>query len=310
MRGGIGFLSKGDSMIANIIANYLINKGKISLDQYYSFFEELAKVRAKLGLIAVHEGLMTEYQADTVNMLQATMDMKFGDLAVEKGFLTPNQVQELLRKQADPYLSVAQVLENMGIMRLNDLDMLMKKYQVENEMSASSIEALKSDEIERIVPLFLPPDADEYVAFATLAFKTLMRCVDTNVFPIKGYFAEEINCQNGALQFVDGDPCVCAGMCGDGNSLLSAASSFGKEDFESVNMDALDAIAELLNCICGLYASELSLERITMELYPPEYNDTVEGIGGYKTLVFPMMLGDKLVNLLICIGEKLEFRFS
>ncbi|MCR4787316.1 MAG: chemotaxis protein CheX [Lachnospiraceae bacterium] len=294
-------------MIANIIVSYLINKGKISLDQYYQFFEELSKVRAKLGLIAVHEGLMTEYQADTVNMLQATMDLKFGDLAVEKGFLTSNQVQELLRKQADPYLSVAQVLENMGIMRLNDLDIMMKKYQVENEMSASSIEALKSDDIDRIVPLFLPAEADEYVAFATLAVKTLMRCVDNNVFPIKGYFAEEVKCQNGALQFVDGDPCLTAAMCGDGNSLLAAASTFGKEDFPSVNMDALDAIAELLNCICGLYASELSLQRITMELYPPEYDDTAEGIGGFKTLVFPMMLNDKLVNLLICIGEKLEF---
>ena len=297
-------------MIANIIANYLINKGKISLDQYYEFFEELSKVRAKLGLIAVHEGLMTEYQADTVNMLQASMDMKFGDLAVEKGFLTHNQVQELLRKQADPYLSVAQVLENMGIMRLNDLDLLMKKYQVENEMSSSSIEALKSDEIDRIVPLFLPPEADEYVAFATLAFKTLMRCADNNIFPIKGFFAEKLDCQNGALQFVDGDPCLTAGMCGDGNALLGAACKFGQEEFESVNMDALDAIAELLNCICGLYASELSQKRITMELYPPQYDDTIEGVGEYKTLIFPMMLGDKLVNLLICIGEKLEFRYS
>ena len=295
-------------MIANIVANYLVNKGKISLEQYYEFFDELSKVRAKLGLIAVHEGLMTEYQADTVNMLQATMDMKFGDLAIEKGFLTENQVQELLRKQADPYLSVAQVLENMGIMRLNDLDILMKKYQVENELSASSIEALKSDEIERIVPLFLPAEADEYVSIAVLAVKTLMRCVDNNVFPVKGYFTEEFDCQNGALQFADGDPCLCVGMCGEGNALLPTACVFGQEEFPAVNMDALDAVAELLNCICGLYASELSQKRISMELYPPEYDDSVEGVGGYKMLVFPMMLGDKLVNLVICIGEKLEFR--
>nr|MCR4990712.1 chemotaxis protein CheX [Lachnospiraceae bacterium] len=236
------------------------------------------------------------------------MDKKFGDLAVEKGFLTDNQVQELLRKQGDPYLSVAQALENLGIMRLNDLDILMKKYQVENELSSSSVEALKSDDIDRIVPLFLPADADEYMAVATLAVKTLMRCVDSNVFPMKGYFAEDIECQNGALQFVDGDPCLCVGLCGDGNSLLPAASEFGKEDFPTVNMDALDAVAELLNCICGLYASELSLQRIAMELYPPEYDDSIEGIGGFKMLVFPMMLRDKLANLVICIGEKLEFR--
>ena len=295
-------------MIANIVANYLVEKGRISVDQSRAIFDELKRVRAKLGLIAVHEGLMTEYQADTVNMLQATMDKRFGDLAVDKGFLTENQVQELLRKQGDPYLSLAQALENLGIMRLTDLDLLMKKYQAEKELTISSIEALKSDEVERIVPLFLPSDADEYVEFATLAFKTIMRLVDNDAFPIRGYYVEDIECQNGSLQFVDGDPCMTAGFCGNGDALIGIATEFGKEEFPCVNVDALDAVAELMNCICGLYASAKSLNRIPMELYPPEYNEACTGITGYKTLVFPMMIKGNNCNLLICVGERLEFR--
>ena len=295
-------------MIANIVANYLVDKGRISKEQAESIFDELKKVRAKLGLIAVHEGLMTEYQADTVNMLQATMDKRFGDLAVEKGFLTENQVQELLRKQGDPYLSLAQALENLGIMRLTDLDLLMKKYQAEKELTSSSLEALKSDDVERIVPLFLPSDADDYVEFATLAFKTIMRLVDNDVFPLKAYYTEDIDCQNGSLQFVDGDPCMTAGFCGVGDSLVGIARVFGKEDFPCVDMDALDAVAELMNCICGLHASARSLQRIPMELYPPEYNDAANGVTGYKMLVFPMYIQHELCNLLICVGERLEFR--
>lgn len=295
-------------MIANLAANYLVNKGRISVEQYYQLFDELKKVRAKLGLIAVHEGLMTEYQADTVNMLQATMDMKFGDLAVEKGFLTPAQVQEMLKKQGDPYLSLAQALENMGIMRLNDLDLIMKKYQVENEMSTSSIEALKSDEIDRIVPLFMPADADDYIPIMTLAVKTIMRLVDDNIYPMKAFYTENLEVQNGAVQFVDGDPCVTTGLCGDGNSLLHIASVFGQEDFDKVDMDALDAVAELVNCINGMHASAMSMQRIQMELYPPLFDDSIEGVVGSKMLVMPMMVGDKSVNLVICIGERLEFR--
>lgn len=295
-------------MIANIVANYLVNKGRISVEQYYQLFDELKRVRAKLGLIAVHEGLMTEYQADTVNMLQATMDMRFGDLAVEKGFLTPDQVQEMLKKQGNPYLSLAQALENMGIMRLNDLDLLMKKYQVENELSTSSIEALKSDEIERIIPLFLPMDADDYREVVTLATKTLMRLVDSNIYPMKAFYTENLEVQNGALQFVDGDPCLSIGLCGDGNSLLHIASTFGQEDFEKVDMDALDAVAELINCISGMHASAMSMMRIQMELYPPAFDDSIEGVGGSRMLVLPMMVGDKSVNLIFCIGERLEFR--
>lgn len=295
-------------MIANIVANYLVEKGRISVDQSRAIFDELKRVRAKLGLIAVHEGLMTEYQADTVNMLQATMDKRFGDLAVEKGFLTDNQVQELLRKQGDPYLSLAQALENLGIMRLTDLDLLMKKYQAEKELTASSVEALKSDDIERIVPLFLPSDADDYNEFATLAFKSVMRLVDNDVFPLRGYYVEDIECQNGTLQFVDGDPCMSAGFCGVGDSLIGIARTFGKEDFPTVNEDALDAVAELMNCICGLYASAKSLQRIPMELYPPEFNDAANGVTGFKMLVFPMIIHHEMCNLLICVGERLEFR--
>lgn len=295
-------------MIANIVANYLVEKGRISVDQSRAIFDELKRVRAKLGLIAVHEGLMTEYQADTVNMLQATMDKRFGDLAVEKGFLTDNQVQELLRKQGDPYLSLAQALENLGIMRLTDLDLLMKKYQAEKELTASSVEALKSDDIERIVPLFLPSDADDYIEFATLAFKSVMRLIDNDVFPLRGYYVEDIECQNGTLQFVDGDPCMSAGFCGVGDSLIGIARTFGKEDFPTVNEDALDAVAELMNCICGLYASAKSLQRIPMELYPPEFNDAANGVTGFKMLVFPMIIHHEMCNLLICVGERLEFR--
>lgn len=295
-------------MIANIVANYLVNKNRISLNQYVELFEELSKVRAKVGLIAVHEGLMTEYQADTVNMLQASMNMRFGDLAVEKGFLTEEQVKELLKKQGDPYLSLAQALENMGVMRLTDLDLVMKKYQAENELSASSIEALKSDDIERIIPLYIPADADEYKDIVLIAAKTIMRCVNSNIMPMKAYFTDDLDIQNGALQFVDGDPCLTTAICGDGNSLLDMASTFGRENFDKVDMDALDAVAELINCINGMYASEKSMERIRMELFPPEFDDSAEGVDGANMLVMPMIVGEKSINLVFCIGDRLSFR--
>lgn len=295
-------------MIANIVANYLVNKGKISAEQYTALFEELSKVRAKVGLIAVHEGFMTEYQADTVNFLQSKKDMRFGDLAVEKGFLTQNQVLELLKKQKDAYLSLAQALENMGIMTLPELDRLMKNYQVEHELSSSSVEALKSDNIDRIVPLFLPADADDYIEITTLAVKTIMRLVDVNILPMKAFYTEDFEVQNGALQFIDGDPCITTALAGNADSLLNIASTYGKEEFETVDMDALDAVAELINCINGMYASEQSLHRVRMELYPPSFDDSAEAIFGSRMLVLPLKVGESTVNLIICVGERLEFR--
>lgn len=293
-------------MIANVVASYLKQKNLISEEQYDAFFEETSKVRVKLGLIAVHEGLMTEYQADTVNMLQATMDKRFGDLAVEKGFLTDNQVNELLKKQGDPYLSVAQALDNIGIMKLPELDALMMKYRVENEMSASSIEALKSDDMDRIVPLYLPSDAEIYEEVVVLAIKTLLRCVDNNIMLEKGFYTYELPVDNCAMQFVDGDPCLTTCFAAKSDGLLYVAQKFGQEDFEKVDEDALDAVAELINCVNGLFASARSMERIQMELYPPEYSASAKSVYDAEMLVIPAIIKGKKINLAFSIGERLK----
>ena len=57
------------------------------------------KIRVKLGLIAVSEGMLTLDQADAINRMQQVMDKRFGDIAVEKGYLTEAQVNSLLKMQ-------------------------------------------------------------------------------------------------------------------------------------------------------------------------------------------------------------------
>ena len=84
-------------MIASIVGNYLKDVGLLSEEQLYDLLGEHRKVRAKLGIIAVAEGLMTQEEAERVNRLQAIMDMRFGDIAVEEGYLTEGQVETLLK---------------------------------------------------------------------------------------------------------------------------------------------------------------------------------------------------------------------
>ena len=63
-------------MIASIVGNYLKDVGLLTEEQLYDLLAEHRKVRAKLGIIAVAEGLMTQEEADRVNRLQAIMDMR------------------------------------------------------------------------------------------------------------------------------------------------------------------------------------------------------------------------------------------
>lgn len=295
-------------MISNILGSYLVEKGRITAEQLQEILDEMTKVRVKLGLIAVAEGMITPEQADKINRLQAVLDKRFGDIAVLKGYLTEKQVDELLKLQGNPYLAFAQSLENLGMMSFAQLDEVMKEYQAENELTNSSMEDLKSDDVDRILPLFLPSDATEYLDLAGVVLRTIMRCVDDHVMPLKAYFDTELKAEQGAMQLVEGQKSVICGFAGNGQALLPTASYFGHEDFQTVDMDALDAVAELINCINGLYASALSQQRIEMDLCPPEFSDSIDGFYGEKMLVFPMVIYGETVNVILAIGNSLEMR--
>lgn len=295
-------------MITYLIADYLMEKGRISKEQCDALYDELGKVRVKLGLIAVSEGMMTPKQADEVNTLQAKLDKRFGEIAVEKGYLTDGQVMEILKLQGNPYLSIAQALENLKIMKMDELENVMKEYQKEHELSASSLDAVKSDDVSRFLSVFMPSGAEHYLELAGVAFRTITRFVDINAFPRKGYFTQSVDASSYAIQLMEGENIVITALAGNGDDLLPIASLFGKEDFASVDEDALDAVAEMINCINGLYASALSQNHIEMELCPPEFSVGIKTMTSDKLLVLPIVVSGKTVKLILAINHQIDIQ--
>ncbi len=293
-------------MVASIVGNYLVAKDLITAEQLNDVLKEQSKVRVKLGLIAVAEGLMSQEEADRVNQLQAIMDKRFGDIAVEKGYLTEGQVESLLKKQGNAYLAFAQALENQQLMSIEQLEQYLVDFRCENNLTVSDLEDIKSNDVDRVLRLYLPVEGEKYLPMAGIAVRTLMRLVDTELYPMKAAVVSELEADNGAIQYVEGNPSIYCGMAAKGNSLLYAASVFGQEDFASVDMDALDAIAELMNCINGLYASALSKDGISMELMPPEYSDQITKVTSGEMLVLPLVIGGCNVNFVMAIDNKIE----
>ncbi len=295
-------------MVSSIVGNFLVEKGLITKEQLRDLLSEQQKVRVKLGLIAVAEGLMTQREADKVNQLQTVMDKRFGDIAVEKGYLTEWQVSTLLKKQGNSYLAFAQALENQQLMTVEQLEQYMLDYQFEHHLVASDIEDIKSDDVDRILPLFLPVGGEKYLNMAGTAVRTLMRCVDTELYPGMAAIVSEVPADNAAIQKMEGTPGITCGMAGKGDDLLYAASTFGQEDFPEVNEDALDAVGELLNCINGLYASAASKDGISLELLPPEFKTGIEKTESKEMLLLPVYMKGSCVNFLIAIDHEIEIK--
>ena len=293
-------------MIHILFGNYLKRVGKLSADQLAKVYEEQKKVRVKLGLIAVSEKLMTIEQADEVNKLQSMLDKRFGDIAVEKGYLTNEQVGRLLGMQGNLYLSFVQEITNEGLMTMEEIEACYDSFQKELNFTQTEMDRLKSGEADLLIPLFLPLDLEEYQKEHILVFvKTLMRLIDNDLYIDKAEIANDFKADGYALQHISGDADASLAFAANGNNLLKVANKFAGEEFESVDADALDACAEFINCVNGMFASDCS-PKFNVDMLPPQYQEGACTLKANKICLIPVTIQGETINLISVFNEKLK----
>lgn len=258
-------------MVEYILGNYLVETGKITKDQLYEVIAKQDSVRVKLGLIAVSEGMMTTRQAEEVNLLQAVKDKRFGDIAIEEGYLNEEQVEKLLKKQGNAYLMFVQNLVDAEYVAMEDMDWLMADFKKVNNYSNSELEDIKSDDVDRILPLLLPEEAQDYADAIGTIVRTIIRLVDRHAYIGRAAMVDFFPTEEIALQRMQGADGMVDCFAERNGALLKLCSIFGQEAFHRLDLDALDAAGELLNCANGMYVSELSRQGKYVELMPPEY---------------------------------------
>lgn len=303
-------------MFGIYFGQYLVNKGVLTLEQYNEIISDSKSTKVKMGFLAVEEGVMTSEQAEEVNMLQQTQDRRFGDIAIEKGYLTENQVAGLLKKQGDEYLLFVQALVDRDILSLEGIQKEINAYKKSNRFTALDIEAIKSGDIDRIVPVFtrddsIPPLVKDYVA---LTARNLVRFIDSRFQMEQIERADLYESAYMATQELDGDYKLLTGFCGDQEGLKLIGECFIKREYAELNLeemdildvlDILDAACEFLNCNNGLYATRVSKEDVDLDMCPPEMRDFHSEIHSdgnmYKVSFY---IKGKKVDLIICIQSK------
>lgn len=258
-------------MVEYMLGNYLVETGKITKEQLIDVINKQDSVRVKLGLLAVSEGMMTTQQAEEVGLLQAEQDKRFGDIAVEIGYLTQDQVTRLLKKQGGAYLSFMQNLMDEDLIDMDEIDLLVNDFKTAFNYSNSDFEAIKSDEVERILPFLLPEEALQYKDLVSTVVRTLIRLIDRHMYLGQAVMVDDLPKDGVALQQVEGEDGFFDCFSERNGALLKLCCVYGQEDFEVLDLNALDAAAELLNCSNGMYVSELSKDGRALELMPPEY---------------------------------------
>ena len=289
-------------MVNRLLGSYFLDKNLLTEEQLANVYDTQKKSRVKLGLIAVSEKLMNEEQAAECNKLQSIKNMRFGDIAIEKGYLTEEQVSRLLGLQVNPYLSFVQAIVDNGYMTFEQIDAAANEYKSANGFSSTDMDDLKSGDIDRIVPLFLPVEVNSFqMAHVLLCVKTLLRLVDNDIYLDKGYFTDYIDTDFYALQSIEGDSKATLALIAKGNAILPLAETFGEEEFGEVDVYALDAVAEFINCVNGMYTTDFE-SVMELDMLPPDYKVDPCRLSG-KLLVLPVYVKGEMFNIISGFGD-------
>lgn len=290
-------------MIQQLFGDYLVKTGKLSESQLQTVFDCQKKVRVKLGLIAVAEKLMTPQQSDELNRLQAVVDKRFGDLAVEKGYLTEAQVSKLLSLQGNAYLTFIQAIADNGYMTLEEIEAALSDYQKENAFTAGDMEAIKADDVDKTVALFLPTDADAVqVNLMQTAVRAFIRLINSDIYVEKAFWKSTFPMGSYAIQHLRGDRPASLLFAGEADALLTIAEPFAGEEFEAVDMDALDAVGEFTNCINGMFCAKIS-SQVELDMLPPSFRDGEYIAKANRMCIMPIHIGQSVVYMITAFDE-------
>lgn len=294
-------------MFEQHFVNYLLEKQKISPSQY-AIVQRQQDSRVKLGLIAVEENLLNNDQAEELNRLQKSTDRRFGDLAIEKGYLSSEQVELILEKQGNRYLQLVQVLTENDILNMDELTELLDKYIIDNGFKPDDLEILKKGELDPVIALFVETDNSLVSDYLGLAIRSVIRFINNQPLVKKVQKVTDYSAGNLSYQELTEDHNLWLGFASKGDELLEIASTFASEDFAQMDEDSFDSVCEFINCINGLFASELSHKDIILEIMPPGFGENQKVSSPNGVYLVPLVLNGKEVDLIAVVNGQVELK--
>lgn len=294
-------------MFGQLFGNYLVEQKIIEKETLVRILAEASKTRGKLGFIAVAEKMLTQEQADEINHLQQQMDKRFGDIAVEKGMLTNEQVEELLGKQGSPFTLFLQLLIENTDMKLSEIDDCLEAFQKSSGFDDAEMEALKKDDIDKIVPVFAFASKPYVTDIVSLVLRNITRFVSRDFYigRIKQVDRFEYRSLSGQKSTGDHNISIALAAVKDNSVFCNVAAGFSKESFTETGVEVYDAVGEFVNCISGLLATSLSEKGVEEEIQPQmSYENQIATGHAY---VVPVYVEDKELCIYIAVDDEISF---
>lgn len=265
-------------MYTQFFGNYLLSKEYITNEQLFDALKEKSQKHTKLGTLAIHSGLMTAAEVDSVIVEQTHQDKKFGELTIEMGYLTDEQVKTLLNIQSPDFLLLGQLLLDKGIIDNTTLEKIIKDYRQENEISDLDMVLEDKESVENLIEHFfsetsLKPSALDKM-YIELLFNSFIRFVGDDYTPLSAELCENFSADCVVRQDICGEYAISTYIGMNQTTAINFASRYVKENFPVYDEYVQASLDDFLNLNNGLFTVNCSNEKaLELTLSAPEHLD-------------------------------------
>ena len=291
-------------MFIQLFGKYLVEKKAITDDILRQIIEKQKTVRVKLGTIAVSEGILTEAQVEEINEMQKQQDKRFGDIAVDMELLSPDQIVDLLSKQGNAYMQFIELTTSLSRLTNSDIEEFLKIYKKDMGFSDEELEALKADDIDKLMPLFVFSSKPYVKDIAGLVIRNLVRFVSSDFYIEKASHVKELSYAELSTQEMNGDHNIFIGIAEeeDKGGFLKIGNSFSHCDKAATDADTFDAVSEFINVTSGLFVTEKSKAGVNIDMEPPLSFKAQKAVGDFY--VIPVYLEGKKVDIVLAVDSE------
>ena len=291
-------------MFIQLFGKYLVEKKAITDDILRQIIEKQKTVRVKLGTIAVSEGILTEAQVEEINEMQKQQDKRFGDIAVDMELLSPDQIVDLLSKQGNAYMQFIELTTSLSRLTNSDIEEFLKIYKKDMGFSDEELEALKADDIDKLMPLFVFSSKPYVKDIAGLVIRNLVRFVSSDFYIEKASHVKELSYAELSTQEMNGDHNIFIGIAEeeDKGGFLKIGNSFSHCDKAATDADTFDAVSEFINVTSGLFVTEKSKAGVNIDMEPPLSFKAQKAVGDFY--VIPVYLEGRKVDIVLAVDSE------
>ncbi len=275
-------------MLNRLFGNYLVEKGIMTENQLNTLLPVKKEFKAGLEVIAVVTKAMTPTAVqELINSIDKEIE-HFGETAVNQGMITDDKLDELLTYQSNDFMKFAQLLVDHGYVLYDTINHEMDEFQQKRDLSDVQLSALIHDDLDQCINIFVPLKSPQLKELAKTLVQTMRRLIDKDVYLEKAYTAHSVQLDKYACQMIVGDMHLKFYISASNDGLLAIANHFTGDTYATVTEDALDSVGEFINCVNGLFATNMSYDNISVDMNSPEYAMEGPFISNEMLYVIPM----------------------